>query len=53
MRNGDFKPTRQAAQEDAVHAIFQSKMNAHPENAVGLMTSAGKRSVAVCCAGGI
>ncbi|KAM0746579.1 hypothetical protein T439DRAFT_329682 [Meredithblackwellia eburnea MCA 4105] len=40
--NGDYAPTRLAAQADAVHILFNSKLNANPENEVGLMVMAGK-----------
>ncbi|KDE05529.1 hypothetical protein MVLG_04122 [Microbotryum lychnidis-dioicae p1A1 Lamole] len=39
--NGDFTPTRLEAQSDAVHVIFNRKLNAHPESEVGLMVMAG------------
>jgi len=42
MRNGDFQPTRFAAQSDAVSSIFQTKVDSNPENTVGVMTMAGK-----------
>ena len=40
MRNGDFLPTRLAAQQDAVNLITQSKLRSNPESNVGLMTLA-------------
>ncbi|GAA6062215.1 hypothetical protein JCM10212_006450 [Sporobolomyces blumeae] len=40
--NGDYAPTRLEAQSDAVHVLFNSKLNANPENEVGLMVMAGK-----------
>ncbi|GAA5952438.1 hypothetical protein JCM21900_005310 [Sporobolomyces salmonicolor] len=40
--NGDYPPTRLQAQVDAVHALFNAKLRAHPENEVGLMVMAGK-----------
>ncbi|GAA5891665.1 hypothetical protein JCM5296_005503 [Sporobolomyces johnsonii] len=40
--NGDYPPTRLQAQIDAVHALFNAKLRAHPENEVGLMVMAGK-----------
>ncbi|KAF7724145.1 hypothetical protein EC973_001270 [Apophysomyces ossiformis] len=42
MRNGDYTPTRLIAQNEAVNYVFSSKTNSNPENAVGLMTMAGK-----------
>lgn len=45
MRNGDYAPTRFGAQTDAVNVIFSRKINANPENTVGLMTMAGKTCV--------
>lgn len=45
MRNGDYAPTRFGAQSDAVNVIFGRKINANPENTVGLMTMAGKTCV--------
>jgi 26S proteasome regulatory subunit N10 len=38
MRNGDFLPTRLAAQQDAVNLVTQTKLRANPESNVGLMT---------------
>ncbi|KAI5474293.1 26S proteasome regulatory subunit N10 [Pseudohyphozyma bogoriensis] len=40
--NGDFPPTRYSAQSDAVHILFNAKLNANPENEVGLMVMGGK-----------
>ncbi|KAL8290303.1 hypothetical protein RQP46_003242 [Phenoliferia psychrophenolica] len=40
--NGDYPPTRLAAQADAVHILFNNKLNANPENEVGLMVMGGK-----------
>ncbi|KZT13186.1 uncharacterized protein LAESUDRAFT_719515 [Laetiporus sulphureus 93-53] len=42
MRNGDYQPSRFAAQSDAVTTIFQTKIDSNPENTVGVMTMAGK-----------
>ncbi|SCV70565.1 BQ2448_3327 [Microbotryum intermedium] len=39
--NGDFPPTRLEAQSDAVHVIFNRKLNANPESEVGVMVMAG------------
>jgi len=39
MRNGDFLPTRIAAQQDAVSVIANAKTRQNPENNVALMTS--------------
>ncbi|KAJ1518077.1 hypothetical protein HMI54_002722 [Coelomomyces lativittatus] len=47
MRNGDFVPSRSQAQADAVNLLFNIKTQSHPENAVGLMTMAGKNSSTV------
>lgn len=40
--NGDYPPNRLSAQADAVHIIFNRKINANPENEVGLMVMGGK-----------
>lgn len=40
--NGDYTPSRYDAQEDAVHMLFQAKVNANPESAVGLLSMGGK-----------
>lgn len=45
MRNGDYTPTRFEAQSDAVNVAFQTKIDANPENTVGIMTMAGKGCV--------
>lgn len=42
MRNGDYQPTRLEAQADAVNVVFQTKIDANPENTVGIMTMAQK-----------
>ncbi|KAL0565363.1 proteasome regulatory particle base subunit rpn10 [Marasmius crinis-equi] len=42
MRNGDYQPTRFDAQADAVNVVFQTKIDSNPENAVGVMSMAGK-----------
>lgn len=42
MRNGDYQPNRFEAQSDAVNTVFQTKIDANPENTVGIMTMAGK-----------
>ncbi|KAG6845849.1 hypothetical protein H0H87_002540 [Tephrocybe sp. NHM501043] len=42
MRNGDYQPSRFDAQSDAVNTVFQTKIDANPENTVGIMTMAGK-----------
>ncbi|KAF7331524.1 Multiubiquitin chain binding protein MBP1 [Mycena kentingensis (nom. inval.)] len=42
MRNGDYQPTRFDAQSDAVTTVTQTKIDANPENTVGIMTMAGK-----------
>ncbi|KAI5455032.1 proteasome regulatory particle base subunit rpn10 [Naganishia albida] len=41
MRNGDYAPTRFAAQNDAVSLIFNAKTGSNPENTVGVMSMAG------------
>jgi len=43
MRNGDFLPTRLAAQHEAVNVVCNYKTRGNPENNVGLLTMAGKR----------
>ncbi|KAF2146542.1 uncharacterized protein K452DRAFT_262403 [Aplosporella prunicola CBS 121167] len=40
-RNGDYVPSRFAAQEDAVNLIFSAKIQANPESSVGLMSMGG------------
>ena len=40
-QNGDYTPSRFEAQQDAVHMLFQTKVNANPESAVGLMSMGG------------
>jgi 26S proteasome regulatory subunit N10 len=42
MRNGDYQPTRFGALADAVTTVFQTKIDANPENTVGVMTMANK-----------
>lgn len=46
MRNGDFRPTRLDSQRDAINLVCGSKIQANPENTVGLLTLA-KREVLV------
>lgn len=41
MRNGDILPSRFIAQTDAVGLLSQAKLNANPENTIGLMTIGG------------
>eukprot|EP00736_Rhodelphis_marinus_P001728 Rmarinus@m.2106 len=41
MRNGDYPPSRLDAQNDAVNIICGAKIQAHPENTVGLLSTAG------------
>ncbi|KAG4303753.1 hypothetical protein PORY_002836 [Pneumocystis oryctolagi] len=41
-RNGDYLPTRLGSQKDAINLIFSSKLRAHPENLVGLMSMGGE-----------
>ncbi|KAJ1966821.1 proteasome regulatory particle base subunit rpn10, partial [Dimargaris xerosporica] len=42
MRNGDYTPTRYAAQKDAVNLIYSAKLQDNPENTVALLAMAGK-----------
>lgn len=42
MRNGDYVPTRYAAQNDAVSLVFNAKTNSNPENTCGVMSMAGQ-----------
>ena len=42
MRNGDFAPSRLEAQQDAVNLLAGCKTQQNPENAVGVLTMAGK-----------
>ena len=46
-RDADLHPTRLAAQLDATSLLANAKLNAHRENAVGIVTMGGDRSVAV------
>lgn len=41
-RSGDYAPTRFQAQADAVNLLAGAKMQANPENAVGVLTMAGR-----------
>ncbi|GEQ67769.1 hypothetical protein JCM33374_g1434 [Metschnikowia sp. JCM 33374] len=41
MRNGDFLNTRYDAQITAMEFVFQNKLNANPENTVGLLSYGG------------
>lgn len=41
MRNGDYLPSRFAAEIEAAQTVFNAKTRANPENTVGLMTMAG------------
>lgn len=43
--NGDYTPTRFAAQKDAATVLFNVKANSNPENVIGLMTMGGRGSV--------
>ena len=45
MRNGDYQPTRFGALADAVTTVFQTKIDANPENTVGIMTMANNGCV--------
>lgn len=47
MRNGDYTPTRFGAQSDAVNVTVQTKIDSNAENAVGIMTMAGKGYVSI------
>lgn len=42
-RNGDFSPSRLEAQQDTANLICGAKVQSNPENAIGLLTMAGKR----------
>lgn len=42
-RNGDYIPSRWDSQSDAIQLVCNAKTNDHPENAVGLLTTAGDR----------
>ncbi|KAJ1925621.1 proteasome regulatory particle base subunit rpn10 [Tieghemiomyces parasiticus] len=42
MRNGDYTPSRFAAQKDAVNTVYEAKLNDNPENTVAFLTMAGK-----------
>eukprot|EP00177_Eucheuma_denticulatum_P002143 GFKZ01003828.1.p1 GENE.GFKZ01003828.1~~GFKZ01003828.1.p1 ORF type:complete len:330 (+),score=74.47 GFKZ01003828.1:177-1166(+) len=41
-RNGDFPPSRFAAQIDSINMLCSAKVNANPESTVGLLTLAGR-----------
>jgi 26S proteasome regulatory subunit N10 len=41
VRNGDYPPSRFDAQADALAVVFHAKIDANPENTVGVMTMAG------------
>ncbi len=41
-RNGDYAPTRFQAQSDAVNLLAGAKTQHHPENTVGVLTTAGR-----------
>eukprot|EP00340_Litonotus_pictus_P007004 CAMPEP_0170519152 /NCGR_PEP_ID=MMETSP0209-20121228/4669_1 /TAXON_ID=665100 ORGANISM="Litonotus pictus, Strain P1" /NCGR_SAMPLE_ID=MMETSP0209 /ASSEMBLY_ACC=CAM_ASM_000301 /LENGTH=404 /DNA_ID=CAMNT_0010804969 /DNA_START=1 /DNA_END=1215 /DNA_ORIENTATION=+ len=42
-RNGDYTPTRWEAQVEAANIITENKCDKNPENALGIVTMAGKR----------
>ena len=42
MRNGDYAPTRLAAQQDAATLVVNDRLNGNPENTVGVLSMAGK-----------
>ncbi|KAJ1985048.1 proteasome regulatory particle base subunit rpn10 [Dimargaris cristalligena] len=42
MRNGDYTPTRYAAQKDAVNLVYSAKLQSNPENTVACLAMAGK-----------
>lgn len=42
-RNGDYMPTRFDSQSDAANLLCGAKTNQNPENAVGILASAGDR----------
>ena len=50
MRNGDYTPSRLGAQLDAANAVSGRRMNppCHPENTVGIMTTAGRTPEVLC-----
>lgn len=41
MRNGDYFPSRLAAEREAAFSVFSAKMRQNPQNSVGLMTLSG------------
>ena len=45
MRNGDYVPTRIAAQKEAASIVTTDRINSNPENTVGLLSMAGKPSL--------
>jgi len=51
MRNGDYSPTRFDSQKETCDMIWTSKLNNHPETAVGLLTMGlnGKAQVVKSC----
>jgi hypothetical protein len=42
MRNGDFSPTRIAAQSDAVNLVCGAKMQFNPENSLAVLSMANR-----------
>jgi len=42
MRNGDYVPTRAAAQHDAANMVCGQKTQSNPESTVGVLTMAGR-----------
>ncbi|RLN24158.1 hypothetical protein C2845_PM07G12420 [Panicum miliaceum] len=47
MRNEDYRPSRFAAQSDAVAMVCSAKMQANLESSVGVLAMAGRRGVSV------
>ncbi|XP_063934436.1 uncharacterized protein LOC135146205 isoform X2 [Zophobas morio] len=45
MRNGDFSPTRIAAQSDAVNLVCGAKMQFNPENSLAVLSMANRPNV--------
>jgi 26S proteasome regulatory subunit N10 len=43
MRNGDYSPTRLAAQTETINYLTEAKLRNHQDSTVGLLAMAGKR----------
>lgn len=52
MRNCDYFPTRLSAEQEAAFHVFTTKLNANPQNTVGLMTLSGTVKVSFVSSSG-